>query len=217
MSAVLDFNQLELTKSEVIYGVSWETYEVLVEKYWNQQCPRLTYDSGIMEVEVSNSDKHEEDNRNLSLLLQTILLELEIEHRNLGSTTFSKKSIRKGFEPDSCFYIESFKKIEGKSNLGLENKIPPDLIIEVNRTSSSVPRMPIFAGFGVSEVWRFNKEQVKFYILKDKVYLETEKSLAVPMLSSQKATELLLESRKMGNVAWVKQIRNWVNTWQDKK
>ncbi len=211
MSAVLELNQLKLTKSEVIYGVSWEMYESFVKKYWNQQCPRLTYDSGMMEVEVSNSDKHEEDNRNLSFLLQTILLELEIEHRNLGSTTFSKKSIRKGFEPDSCFYIQSLKKIADKSNIGIENEIPPDLIIEVNRTSSSVPRMPVFAAFGVSEVWRFNKEKVKIYILEDKVYLETETSSAIPVLSSQKATELLLESRKMGKLAWVKMIRNWIN------
>lgn len=212
MSATLELDQLELTKSEVIYGVSWETYEALIEKYQDEQCPRLTYDSGIMEVEMANSDKHEEDNRNLSLLLQTILLELEIEHRNLGSTTFTKQSVRKGFEPDTCFYIQTLEKIKDKDNLGVENKIPPDLIIEINRTSSSVPRMPVFAAFGVKEVWRFSDELVKFYILEDRVYLETATSFAIPILSSEKATEFLLEARKTGNVAWVKKIRNWVNS-----
>jgi Uma2 family endonuclease len=211
MSAVLELDKLELTESEVIYGVSWEMYESLVEKYWGENMPRLTYDSGIMEVEVVNSAEHEEESQNLSLLLQTILIELEVEHKCFGSTTFSKKTIRKGFEPDKCFYINSLEKIAGKSNFGIENEIPPDLIIEINRASSSVPRMPVFAAFGVKEVWRFNKDEVRFYNLEDKVYIETETSFALPILSSKKATELLLESRKMGNVAWVKLIKDWIN------
>jgi Uma2 family endonuclease len=210
MSAVLEQNQLKLTKSEVIYGVSWEMYELLIEKYWGENTPRLTYDSGIMEVEVSNSLEHEIQNRNLARLVEIILLELEIDFRNGGSTTFTKKTVRKGFEPDTCFYIESIPKIAGKSNLGIENTIPPDLIIEINRTSSSVPRMPVFAAFGVKEVWRFNKNEVKFYTLEDKVYLETKTSFALPILSSEKATELLLESRNTGNLAWVKKIKDWI-------
>ena len=211
MSAVLDLNQLELTRSEVIYGVSWEMYESLVEKYWGENMPRFTYDSGIMEVEVSNSAEHETQNRNLARLVETLLFELEIDFSNGGSTTFTKKTIRKGFEPDSCFYISSLSSIKGKFDLGIENEIPPDLIIEINRTSSSVPRMPVFAAFGVKEVWRFNKDEVRFYILENRVYIETETSFALPLLSSKKATELLLESRKTGNLAWVKLIKDWVN------
>lgn len=215
MSIVLKSTQLELTKSDVIYGVSWEIYESLIDKYWNQQSPRLTYDSGIMEVEMSNSDKHEEASESLSLLIQSILQELEIEHKCFGSMTFNKKQLRKGFEPDKCFYIESLEKINGKSNIGIENEIPPDLIIEINRTSSSVPRMPIFAAFGVKEVWRFRKNRVSFFVLVDEVYIESENSLSIPILTSEKATEFLLESRKIGNVAFVKQIRDWVKEVKD--
>ena len=212
MSAILELKQLELTKSEVIYGVSWEIYESLVERYWGENCPRLTYDSGIMEVEMSNSAEHEEATRTLEFLLAEILIELEIDFRRLGSMTVKKQSIRKGFEPDACFYIESLEKIEGESNIGIENKIPPDLIIEVNRTSSSVPRMPIFAAFGVKEIWRFANEKVKFYTLENDVYLETETSIALPILSSKQATEFLRESREMKSTAWTKKIREWINT-----
>ena len=211
MSSILELKQLELTKSEVIYGVSWEIYESLITKYWGEQSPRLTYDSGIMEVEMSNSDKHEEAGRTLEFFLSEILIELEIDFRRFGSMTFKKQSIRKGFEPDACFYIESLEKIEGKSNIGIENKIPPDLTIEINRTSSSVPRMPIFAAFGVKEIWRFDGENVKFYTLEDRVYLETETSIALPMLSSKKATEFLQESREMTSTAWTKKVREWIN------
>lgn len=158
---------------------------------------------------MSNSSRHEEDSRTLARFVEMILLELEIDYRNFGSATYKRKSIRKGFEPDSCFYIQSLDLIEGKEDLECENDPPPDLIIEVNKTSSSVPRMPIFAAFGVSEVWRLAGETIKFYILQEGVYLETKTSLALPILASEKATEFLLESRKTKSTAWVRRVREW--------
>jgi len=211
MSAVLESKQLELTKSEVIYGVSWEMYESLLEKYWEMPSPRLTYDSGILEVEMTNSLKHEENNRTIARLVEMVLLELEVDFLNCGSTTYKRREIRKGFEPDSGFYIKSLSLIEGKTDLDFEKDPPPDLTIEVNRASSSVPRMPIFAAFGVKEVWRFDGKTIKFYALEDGVYLETETSVALPILTSKKADEFLRDSRKLKSTAWAKQIREWVN------
>ena len=209
MSTVSELTKPKICKNEVLYGVSWEMYEQFVAEYWGFQFPRLTYDSGILEINMSNSSRHEEDSRTLASLVGMILLELEIDYRNFGSTTYKRKNIRKGFEPDSCFYIQSLQLIEGKSNLGIDNKIPPDLIIEVNRTSSSVPRMPIFAAFGVAEVWRLAGETIKFYVLQEGVYLETKTSLALRILSSEKATKFLRESREMKSTAWAKRIREW--------
>ena len=205
MSAVLEITKPKITKSEVLYGVSWEMYEQLVAENMGFQCPRLTYDSGILEINMSNSRQHETDNRTLVRLVETILLELEIDFENAGSTTYKRKEMRKGFEPDSCFYIQSLWKIEND----IKTDPPPDLIIEVNKTSSSVPRMPIFAAFGVAEVWRYAGKTIKFYVLQEGVYLETKTSLALPILSSERATKSLLESRKLKSTAWVKQIQQW--------
>jgi Uma2 family endonuclease len=210
MSAVLDLTKPKITKSEVLYGVSWETYEELVAEYWGFQFPRLTYDSGILEINLSNSLKHEEDSRNLAALFEQIAVELEIDFRRSGSTTYKRKNIRKGFEPDSCFYIQSLNLIEGKEDLDFEKDPPPDLIIEINKTSSSLPRMPIFAAFGVKEIWRFNKNRIKFYSLQEGVYLEAKMSLALPVLSSEQATEFLLEARETNSTAWVKKVGVWV-------
>ena len=210
MSAVLESKHLELTKSEVIYGVSWDLYESLLENIGEMPSPRLSYDSGILEVKMTNSLKHEESNRTLARLAEMILLELEIDFVNCGSTTYKRREIRKGFEPDSGFYIESLSLIEGKSDIDYEKDPPPDLTIEVNRTNSSVPRMPIFAAFGVKEVWRFDGKTIKFYALEDGIYLETETSVALPILTSKKADEFLRDSRKLKSTAWAKQIRDWV-------
>ncbi len=212
MSAVLELTKPKITKSEVLYGVSWDMYEQLTAENQGMQFPRLSYDSGILEIGMSNSSRHEVDNRILAMLVETILLELGIDFQNFGSTTFKRKNIRKGFEPDSCFYIQSLALIEGKEDLDLEKDPPPDLIIEINKTSSSVPRMPIFAAFGVPEVWRFAGKAVKFYVLQEGVYLEAKTSLALPILSSKKATEFLLDSRKVKSTAWANSIRDWIES-----
>jgi len=212
MSAVLELTKPKITKSEVLYGVSWDMYEQLTAESQGMQFPRLSYDSGILEIGMSNSSRHEVDNRILAMLVETILLELGIDFQNFGSTTFKRKNIRKGFEPDSCFYIQSLALIEGKEDLDLEKDPPPDLIIEINKTSSSVPRMPIFAAFGVPEVWRFAGKAVKFYVLQEGVYLEAKTSLALPILSSKKATEFLLDSRKVKSTAWANSIRDWIES-----
>jgi len=212
MSAVLELTKPKITKSEVLYGVSWDMYEQLTAENQGMQFPRLSYDSGILEISTSNSSRHEVDNRILAMLVETILLESGIDFQNFGSTTFKRKNIRKGFEPDSCFYIQSLALIEGKEDLDLEKDPPPDLIIEINKTSSSVPRMPIFAAFGVPEVWRFAGKAVKFYVLQEGVYLEAKTSLALPMPSSKKATEFLLDSRKVKSTAWANSIRDWIES-----
>lgn len=212
MSTVLELTKPKISKNEVLYGVSWEVYEQLLQDYWEMPSPRFTYDSGILEINMPNSQQHETDNRTLARLVETILTELEIDFENVGSTTYKRKDISKGFEPDSCFYIQSLALIEGKLNLGRENEIPPDLIIEVNRTSSSVPRMPIFAAFGVREIWRFDGKKVKFYTLEEGVYLETENSIALPVLASAKATEFLRESRAVKSSVWARRMRDWAKS-----
>ncbi len=212
MPAVLELSKPKLTKNEVLYGVSWEMYAEMVAENRDSQFPRFTYDSGILEITMSNSREHETDNRMLARLVEILAEELEIDYENAGSTTFHEKSLSKGFEPDSCFYIQSLDKIAGKQGLNTETDPPPDLIIEINKTSSSVPRMPIFAAFGVAEVWRFTKKQVKFYVLREGVYLESKMSLALPILAGEQATEFLLAAREMNSTAWVKRIRDWTTS-----
>lgn len=212
MSAVLEISKPEFSTDEVLYGVSWEMYAAMIAEYRDSQFPRLTYDSGILGIIMSNSLQHEEDSRNLAALFEQIAVELEIDFRRGGSTTFHEKSLSKGFEPDSCFYIQSLEKIAGKEDLDAGTDSPPDLIIEINKTSSSVPRMPIFAAFGVAEVWRLTKKQVKFYALRESVYLESKMSLALPILASEQATEFMLAARESSSTAWIKNIRNWTTS-----
>jgi hypothetical protein len=50
--------------------------------------------------------------------------------------------------------VHSVTRIQGRSELDLTVDPPPDLVIEIDMTSPSLPKFPIFAQSGVPEVWR---------------------------------------------------------------
>lgn len=212
MSAVLEMVKPQTRRpSQILSDVSWEEYEELLAAYSGKSFPRFNYNDGVLEVVMPNSVPHEEESRTLARLFEFVAVELEIDFRNFGSATFKKKDVRKGVEPDSCFYIQSVGAIEGRRDFTLEDAPPPDLIIEADVTSSSLPRFPIFAALGVPEIWRYdsNDECVRFYRLDNGKYREIENSLSIPILTSLSATEFLENSRSVSSTAWVKQVREW--------
>jgi Uma2 family endonuclease len=168
----------------ILHGVSWETYERLLNEHQESPGTHFIYDEGELEIMVL-SRRHEEPNTDLALLVQLIAMDLGINFRQLGSTTFKRKRLRKGFEPDSAFYFASAAEMEG---LDLDPEIdpPPDLIIEIDVTSPSLDRFPIFAAFGAPEVWRYHGSRVTFHRLEIGQYVETPRSSALPPLTSQR-------------------------------
>mgnify|MGYP001275658409 FL=1 len=127
-----------------------------------------------------------------------------------GSTTFNRQDLLKGFEPDSSYYIERTPQVLGKRELDLTVDPPPDLVIEVDITRSSLNRFPVFAALGVPEVWRFDGERFTFYILRGDRYVEIPVSAALPPLTAANATTLLEASYRVGSRIWVRRVRESV-------
>src|SRR5438045_4955835 len=143
----------------VMDDISWETYEQLLADFAESSGYRLSYDGGTLEI-MSPLEEHEESNRTLNLLVEAVAEEREIEIRNLGSTTFKRQDLGKGFEADSCFYIQNFERVRGKRRIDLLTDPPPDLVIEIDVTSPSLPKLPIFAQLGIPEVWRYDGQRL---------------------------------------------------------
>jgi Uma2 family endonuclease len=57
-----------------------------------------------------------------------------------------------GFEPDACFYLDHADAIAPDRPLDLAVDPPPDLVVEVDITRSSLDKFPIYAALGVPEV-----------------------------------------------------------------
>lgn len=194
----------------ILQGVSWEFYEQILEEYKDSNALHFAYDDGFLEVEVPLS-KHEIPIGILSNLITTICVELDINFRNVGSTTFRKKAKTKGCEPDTAFYIQNETSVRGLLEIDLQKDPSPDLVIEVDVTSPSLNKMPIYAALGVSEVWLYKGEKVIFYKLYGEFYQETANSLALPMLDSKTATAFLKKGLMESSSKWIREIREWIN------
>ena len=203
---------LSLPEQKVILkGVSWETYERLLAEHEECSGIHFTYDQGMLEIMVL-SVRHEKPNRTLALLVEVLAEELGLDIERLGSITCKREDLLKGFEPDSCFYIQHAEAISGKEELEFPADPPPDLVIEIDITHPSLNRFPIFAAFGVPEVWRYNGERVMIFRLEGGRYVETTHSTAFPLLTSEAATHFLETSRTLRSTAWLRSVRQWVHT-----
>ena len=84
-------------------GVSWETYQSLRGAEENANL-RMTYDRGAMEI-VSPSRKHE----HISCLVGRMIDQWTLLHK-IGvaagrNTTFGRRDLDRGLEPDNCYWI----------------------------------------------------------------------------------------------------------------
>lgn len=195
----------------ILYGISWETYERLLADLADRSLPRLTFDQGVLEI-MSPTPEHEEYNRMLALFVEVIAEEFQINIRSLGSTTFKRQDLLKGFEPDSCFYVQSVTRIRGKRRLDLTQDPPPDLIIEIDVTSSSLDRFPIFARLGAPEVWRYDGSRVRIFTLTGGQYIEVTQSAAFPLVNGEDITKFLEESLELERLPWLRRLRAWART-----
>ena len=138
-------------EQRVLLKVSWETYERLLAEQVDAAGTRFTYDRGLLEIMVVSLG-HEDPNRTLALLAEIVAEETGRDLVQSGSTTFKRKDLEKGFEPDSSFYLDArAEAMRGKKELDLLVDPPPDLVIEIDIASSSLPRLPIFAAVGVGK------------------------------------------------------------------
>jgi Uma2 family endonuclease len=196
----------------VLSNVSWATYEKLLEDLADCSAPRLTYDRGRLEI-MSPTPEHERLNRRINLIVEIIAAELEVRVDVLGSSTFKRQELARGFEPDSCFYVANAPAVRGKKRIDLASDPPPDLVIEIDITSSSIPKMPIFARLKVPEVWRYDGRSLRMSKLVGDDYVAIDGSLAFPILTPKVLEDFLAESQEWeDHPRLVRFIREWVGS-----
>lgn len=192
----------------VLHNVSWETYERILLDHVDSSLPRFTFDHGELEI-MSPSAEHERYSRRIDYLLGVLADERDVEMEALGSTTFRRPDFERGFEADACFYFKNVERVVGKAELDMTVDPPPDLVFEVDVTSPSIPKLPIFAEFGVPEVWRFKSGRLFIYILKAGSYEEADESEVLPGLRAAALSQLLVQGQHLSATAWRRLVRAW--------
>jgi Uma2 family endonuclease len=190
-------------------GISWKTYETLLEELSDRRL-RLTYNRGNLEI-MAPSPEHELNKRVLGRFIETIAEELEVNIYPLGSTTFKQTELS-GAEPDECFYIRNIAVVQGKRRLNMEEDPAPDLIVEIDITSSSQNRLQVYADLGVAEVWIYNGESLVIQQLQNGTYITAKTSQFFANLSIPDIASWLQRSTTMDYLALVKAFRGWVRS-----
>jgi Uma2 family endonuclease len=193
----------------VLQNISWETFETLLRETGEDRGSRFAYDCGTLEI-MTPLFEHENPKIHFDRFVFALAEELEIEIKSAGSMTLKRRAVNKGIEPDNCYYIQNESSVRGKQKLDLATDLPPDLAIEIDITNSSVNKFGIYSALGVSELWRYNGQELKFYQLSEGQYIECEFSLAFPIVSVNDLSEFIEQSKNMGEIALLKSFRAWV-------
>lgn len=194
--------------------VSWDRYEKLLEELGHRYRARVSYDHGRLEINMP-LPVHDKYKDFTSRLMQVLTEELELDMEGLGSTTFKHESWLQGVEPDTCFYLKNLERVIGIERFDPnEPPPPPDIAVEIDITSESLGRFPIYANLGVPEIWRYDGHQVWMYHLTEAGYVEAPASRAFPLLTATALGQFLERSQTEGQSAVLREFRQWVRALQ---
>jgi len=190
----------------LLRNIDWQTYEGLLAAHCDSSAPRFTYDRGLLEI-MSPAAEHEKAKDLVVLVVNVWAEELGLDIAGFGSTTFQRKDLERGFEPDACFYVRSVERVRAKTKLDLAVDPPPDLVIEIGITSPSIDKLRLYAAVGVPEVWRYNGKRVATLKLEGPDYIEREESEALSGLSGAIVSRFLEEAITLPRPEWLRQLR----------
>jgi Uma2 family endonuclease len=189
--------------------VPWDDYENLLADLGEGYAVRIFYDNGRMEV-MAPASTHEKPKSVIHTLVTALRDELDIDIESLGSATLKKEMSATGAEPDDCFYIQKAVLVIGKEELNLMHDPAPDLVVEIDRTSSSLDRFAIYAMLGVPEIWRLARRELTIHILSGGLYHQSPISHAFPFLEARVLSEFIARGLRDGERKAAREFREWV-------
>jgi Uma2 family endonuclease len=196
----------------VLHSISWEQFEKLLEDLGDHRAARIAYDNGTLEI-MTPLPEHEHFKEVIGDAVKDIADELDIDYESYGSTTWRKRIKMAGVEPDNCFYFQHEAEVRGRLDLDLrQGDPPPDLALEIDITSKSLDRFPIYARLEVPELWCYDEGELKIYHLQDGEYIVAETSLALPLLPIQELPQLIETHRMAGRRAIRRAVREWTRS-----
>ncbi len=194
--------------------VSWKDYSRFLCLFAERPGHHLTYDRGELEVTGTLLGR-EHDRHFLCRLVHTLTEELGREVIGAGSATLRLRRLRRGLDPDECFWIANASRMAGQRRLDLRRDPVPDLVIEVSTPGSTLNRIRILARLGIPEVWHLRDSYLSFLVLQGTSYLAAGHSLSFPFLAPADLTALLQQTLQgSGENSVIATFRTWVQVQQ---
>ncbi|MGP1383716.1 MAG: Uma2 family endonuclease [Thainema sp.] len=208
---VIQLGQLDVPPGQrlLLRDVNWAEFEAILVELGNHRGTRIAYDRGVLEI-MAPLPEHEYFKETISDAVKDICEELDLDYESYGSTTWRKQTEQAGLEPDNCFYFQNEARVRGKLTFDLTQDPPPDLALEIDLTSRSLNRLPIYVRLGVPEIWCYDTGVLSIYLLQGDQYIQAEQSQVFPSLKIQELPGLIVEYRGQGRLALRRRIREWV-------
>ncbi len=200
-----------LSESLILKSISWQTFGQILEELGEDRNTRLAYNEGVLEI-MSPLGEHESNNRFVESLIWDLGSELNYNMKKMGSLTLKKDGFKRGVEPDSCYYINNEPLVRNKQNIDLNNDPPPDLVLEIDMSSGSLNKLPIYAELLVPEVWRYDGNTLNVYVLSEGKYNQVEQSLIFPQIDIKKIHGFVRQSLNIGEMETLRQFRQWIRS-----
>jgi Uma2 family endonuclease len=200
--------QIPAEQHFVLPGVSWLTYVDFSDRLGEWHV-RVTYDRGVMEF-MTLSPEHEHVKTLLGRMLGVLAMEMDIDMASFGSMTCRREDLERGLEPDECYWIENEPTVRGRDHINLAEDPPPDLVLEVEISRSALNRMGLYAQLAVPEVWRWDGQALRVFVLMDDRYEEHPASVAFPFLPVSELTRFLALAPTMSETKVMRAFRDWV-------
>lgn len=193
----------------VLHHIAWDTFERLLADTSETRNVRFYYFDGTLEI-MAPLSRHEGSNRFIEHLINIIAEELDLPLRKVGSLTMKRRDRQVAGEPDSAYYLQNEPLVRHKDEIDLMVDPPPDLVLEIDITSPSERRFPIYASLGVPEIWQYDGTTLQYHQLQDNSYQPVSHSPTFPWLPPSVIVEYLSLRLDVGETQAIKQFRVWV-------
>jgi Uma2 family endonuclease len=197
----------------IFNDVSWQEFEAILEELGDRRASRIAYSNGTLEIRMPLPE-HEIDKELVGDMVKILLEETEMDCECFGSTTFKRRDMAQGIEPDNCFYIQNHAQMIGKKRLDLRIDPPPDLAIEIDVTSKT--QLDAYQALGVPELWRYDEGRLRIDVLVNGEYVEAQGSptfndfTIAPII-----TQFVEQSTIDGRSPTLRAFRKWVQEHRD--
>jgi Uma2 family endonuclease len=194
-------------KRVTLRGITWQGYQNILRSLPPTRSARLTYDDGTLEITVP-SELHEFSGRLIGLFIRILVVEMGLKLKTMGSTTLDRPDLNRGAEPDNAYYIQNQPQVAGRE-VDLKKDPPPDLVVEVDITSTDLDKNRLYANMGVPEFWRFDGRTWKILQLQGTEYGEVPQSPTFPGVEKEDLYRFL-EQAQVDEVEAELNFRQWV-------
>ena len=183
MNRVPELHFPEPTRGEkrlLVKGMAWADYHMFGKAAVRWGGVRVSYLDGTLEL-MFPSFEHELRKSRIGGLLEMYLERRQIHFYEHGSATLKKELKQAGKEPDESYCLHR------------QNKIP-DLAIEVAITGGGIDTLEIYRRWKIAEVWIWQRDHLKVFLLEDDAYAPKTASRWLPELDLKLlATCVLIE------------------------